>query len=191
MSFFESKPIITNVSWYGGGSRVVDLVSGFGFWFRQGNGLVKVRWVYVRDKSGTHRDEYLYSTNMSLTPEQIVSIYTSRWAIEVTFQECKEHLQLEKTRVWCKNSVLTLVPLIFGSYSLIVLLYHKNNEQLSDCRTMWWPKKANTTFSNMLLSIRFYLWKHHLFQNGPGTMRMLNNSNENDNLILQALCQAA
>ncbi|USN50296.1 MAG: hypothetical protein H6731_08510 [Myxococcales bacterium] len=32
---------------------------------------------------------------------------------------------------------------------------------------------------------------HHLFQNSPGTVRLLNNSNENDNLILQALCQAA
>ncbi|MCA9507070.1 MAG: transposase, partial [Myxococcales bacterium] len=68
---------------------------------------------YVQDRSGTHREEYLYSTDVNLTPEQIVSLYTSRWAIEVTFQECKEHLRLEKTRVWCKNSVLTLVPIWF------------------------------------------------------------------------------
>lgn len=187
----ESKPSQANVSWYGGSLRNVELVSGTGFWYRQTNGIVEVRWVYVRDKTGTHRDEYLYSTNMKLTPEQIVSIYTRRWAIEVTFQECKEHLQLEKTRVWCKNSVLTLMPLIFGCYSVIVLLYHENNKRFAECKTIQWPKKTNVTFSNMLLSIRFYLWKHHLFQNGPGIMRLSNNGDKNEEKILQAICQAA
>ncbi|USN51264.1 MAG: transposase [Myxococcales bacterium] len=109
----ESEPKEAIVSWYGGKSRNVGLISGTGLWYRAAKGVVKVRWVYVQDRSGTHREEYLYSTDVNLTPEQIVSLYTSRWAIEVTFQECKEHLRLEKTRVWCKNSVLTLVPIWF------------------------------------------------------------------------------
>ena len=186
----ECKAKEVTVSWYGGKSRIVELISGTGFWYRAGKGIVEVRWVYVRDKSGTHRDEYLYSTDINLAPSQIVSLYTSRWAIEVTFQECKEHLRVEKTRVWCKNSVLTLIPLIFGFYSVIVVFYHHHREQLSKSHITWWPKKTGTTFSNMLLCIRFYLWKSYLFPNRPLLMRLWIFKAKNEEAILYALCQA-
>jgi hypothetical protein len=36
-----------NVSWYGGGRRDVEVVSGTGHWFQSGKGLVPVLWVFV------------------------------------------------------------------------------------------------------------------------------------------------
>lgn len=186
----ESKAMEAVVSWYGGKSRVVELVSGTGFWYREGKGIVEIRWVYVKDKTGTHRDEYLYSTDTRLEPKTIVSLYTSRWAIEVTFQECKEHLRIEKTRVWCKSSVLSLVPLIFGCYSITVLFYHEHNDEFAKTNTMWWPKKMNVTFSNMLMSIRIYIWKYHLFQDRPLLMRLWKFKSHYEDKILRALCQA-
>jgi hypothetical protein len=71
-----------NVAWYGGGRREVDVVSGTGHWYKAGQGLVEVRWLYVQDKSGTHRDEYFYSTNATMTPQEIIEEYTGRWNIE-------------------------------------------------------------------------------------------------------------
>jgi DDE superfamily endonuclease len=44
------------VSWYGGGRRTVEVVSGTGHWHKSGEGLVEVLWVYVHDLTGTHRD---------------------------------------------------------------------------------------------------------------------------------------
>lgn len=187
----ESRGIEAVVSWYGGALRLVELISSIGFWYREGEGLVEVRWVFVRDKTGTHRDEYLYTTDVKLSPSQIVSLYTRRWAIEVTFQECKEHLKLEKTRVWRKKSVLTLIPLIFGCYSIIVLFYHQNNERFSRLHTIWWPRKTSITFSNMLCSIRLYVWKEHLFHDRPVLMRLWKFKSKNEEAILHALCQAA
>src|SRR5262249_32415582 len=35
------------VSWYGGGKRTVEVVSGTGHWYKAGQGLVELRWVYV------------------------------------------------------------------------------------------------------------------------------------------------
>ncbi len=58
------------VDWYGGGSRKVELIWGEGHWYKAGDGLVPVRWVFVHDCSGTHRDEYFYSTDPALGPEQ-------------------------------------------------------------------------------------------------------------------------
>src|SRR5205814_350822 len=43
------------VSWYGGGRREVEVVSGTGHWHKSGEGLVEVLWVYVHDVTGTHR----------------------------------------------------------------------------------------------------------------------------------------
>src|SRR5262249_48526666 len=73
------------VAWYGGGRRRVEVVTGVGQWYKSGQGLVAVRWVYVHDRSGTHRDEYFSSTDVSLTPRQLVEEYTGRWNIETTF----------------------------------------------------------------------------------------------------------
>src|SRR3954469_18221756 len=42
------------VAWYGGGRRRVETVDGVGRWYRSGRPLVPVRWVFVRDRTGTH-----------------------------------------------------------------------------------------------------------------------------------------
>lgn len=46
------------VRWYGGGTRRVAVAGGTGHWYKSGRGLVPLRWVFVRDRQGTHRDEY-------------------------------------------------------------------------------------------------------------------------------------
>src|SRR5205085_10979854 len=71
-----------NVAWYGGGRREVAVVTGTGHWYKAGQGLVEVRWVYVHDLTGTHRDEYFYSTDATMTAQAIIEEYTGRWNIE-------------------------------------------------------------------------------------------------------------
>jgi DDE superfamily endonuclease len=70
------------VGWYGGGTRRVQAVTGTGHWYKDGRGLVPLRWVFVHDLTGTHREEYFFSTDPALTPQAIISHYTARWNIE-------------------------------------------------------------------------------------------------------------
>lgn len=84
------------VDWYGGGSQVVQTATGTGQWYKSGRGLVPVRWVYVRDLEGTHRDEYFFSTDLGLGVGAIIGLYTGRWNIETTFEECRAHLGLAR-----------------------------------------------------------------------------------------------
>jgi hypothetical protein len=77
------------VDWYGGGRRSVEVVSGVGHWYQSGAGLVALLWVYVHDKTGTHRDDYFSSTDPSMTPKQIIEVYTRRWNSETPFQEAR------------------------------------------------------------------------------------------------------
>jgi hypothetical protein len=54
--------------------------------------------VFVRDRDGTHRDEYLFTTDPAMSVAAIIAHYTSRWDIEATFQELRYHLGLEMTQ---------------------------------------------------------------------------------------------
>ena len=62
------------VSWYGGGVRNVEVITGIGGWFKSGKGLVMIRWVYVRDLDATHRDEYFFSTDTSISAGAIIEM---------------------------------------------------------------------------------------------------------------------
>jgi hypothetical protein len=92
-----------SVAWYGGGDRRVEVVTGTGQWYKAGEGLVPIGWVFVHDRDGTHRDEYFYATDPDLDAATIIGRYTSRWSIETTFQELRCHLGLETTRGWCRT----------------------------------------------------------------------------------------
>ena len=91
------------VRWYGGGWRNVEVVTGKGHWYKSGKGVVHVLWVFVRDLDGTHRDEYFFTTDMSMSAKAVIEMYGGRWNIETTFQEMREHLGLETTRGWSQS----------------------------------------------------------------------------------------
>lgn len=148
------------VNWYGGQSRRVELVSGEGHWYKAGGGLTPVRWVFVRDVEGTHRDEYFYSSDPSLCPEQIVSLYTARWSIEVTFQEVRTHLGFTTPRNRSKKSVLRTGPCLLGLYSLVSLIHARalGGTTATPLRTPWYAK-PDATFSDALRGVRWLCWE--------------------------------
>ena len=51
------------VNWYGGQSRRVELVTGTGHWYKSGEGLVEVLWLFVQKLTGTDRNKDLFTTN--------------------------------------------------------------------------------------------------------------------------------
>lgn len=106
----EPRLVVLTVAWYGGGTRRVGTFSDTGHWYKSGNGLVPLRWVFVRDRTGTHRDEYFFTTDVSLSPRRVIGLYCGRWNIETTFQEVRSCLGLESTRGWCRSTVLRAGP---------------------------------------------------------------------------------
>jgi DDE superfamily endonuclease len=152
-----------NVSWYGGGRREVEVVSAVGHWYKAGEGLVPVRWVHVRDLTGTHREEYLYSTEVTLTPQQIIERYTERWNIETTFEEMRAYLGLETTRGWCATTVLRGEPMLFGLYSVVALLYWQLPAERQSQGGVDWEGKREVAFSDAISAVRRWLWEDWVF----------------------------
>jgi hypothetical protein len=158
---------IETVAWYGGGTREVGLASGSGHWYKAGEGLVPIAWAFVRDRTGTHRDEYFFSTDPSLDPAAMVEAYAGRWNIETTFQELRCHLGLETTRGWCRRTVLRAAPCLFGLYTVVAMLYHALPEGKRTGRVEW-PGKEGVTFSDALTCVRRWLWREWVFPQAGG-----------------------
>lgn len=150
------------VGWYGGGVRRVGTKTGLGHWYKAGRGLVPVRWVFVRDLTGTHRDEYFFTTDPNRTPTEVIEQYCGRWNIETTFQECRSCLGLESTRGWCRATVLRAAPCLFGLYSVVAALYQSLPEGKRVGRVDW-PGKVGVTFSDALTAVRRWLWVEGVF----------------------------
>ena len=153
------------VSWYGGGTRDIEYVSQHSHWHKGGIGLVELRWVFVHDLTGTHRDEYFYCTDPQLSAARIVSLYTARWSIEVTFQEVREHLGFETTKQRVPNSVLRAGPCLLGLFSLVAVIYAKLTEdRVPAIRKTPWYEKAEPTFSDALYAVRRLLWQQTILK---------------------------
>jgi len=152
------------VTWYGGSTRRVELISNIGQWYRIGQGLVPVRWVHVRDIQGTHRDDWVYSTDPTLDPAQIVSFFTGRWPIETTFQEVRHHLGFETTRQRVDKSVLRAAPCLLGLFSVVCLIYaeHVKRSKVSVHQTPWYVK-TEPTFADALMTVRRLFWEQSVF----------------------------
>jgi len=147
------------VTWYGGKTRRVELISGTGHWYKGGDGLVPVRWVFVHDVSGTHRDEYFYSTDPTLTPEQIVGLYTGRWGVEVTFQEVRAHLGFATPCNRSTKSVLRTAPCLLGLFSLVSLIFarHVREHGVGVARDPWYDK-VEASFGDAIATVRRMCW---------------------------------
>jgi hypothetical protein len=146
------------VAWYGGGRRRVEVVSGTGSWYRSGKPLVPLRWVFVHDLTGTHRDEYFFTTDLAMNPTKLIETYTGRWNIETTFQEVRSYLGLETTRGWTRNTVLRVGPCLFGLYTVVAWLYAELPARFTRGRVVDWPGKRDVTFSDAITAVRRWLW---------------------------------
>jgi Transposase DDE domain len=179
------------VSWYGGGRRTVEVVVGTGHWHKSGEGLVEVVWVYVHDLTGTHRDTYLFSTDMAMPPARVIETYTGRWNIETTFQEMRAYLGLETTRGRAKATVLRAAPCLFGLYAVVTLLYAELPAETTAEGAVKYPGKATVTFSDAIGAVRRRLWLEGVFESHGQTEAFRNLPRPLQAVILAALAPAA
>jgi len=158
------------VAWYGGGRRYVEILEGTGHGYKGGAGLVPLRWVFVRDNSGTHRDEYFFTTDLSQDATWVIGTDCGRWNIETTFQEARSCLGLETTRGWCRKTVLRAGPCLLGLYTVVAVLFNGLPESKRTGAGSW-PGKSTVTFSDALCAVRRWLWDEAVLpQAGDGTV---------------------
>jgi hypothetical protein len=186
-----ATPTELNGGWYGGGRRDVAVVSGTAQWYKSGEGLVPLAWVFVRDVTGTHRDDYLYSTNPAMTPQAVIEAFTGRWSLETTFQEMRAYVGLETTRGRTEATVTRVAPCLFGMFSVVALIYERLRGQGHATAAVSWSGKTEATFSDAITTVRRWLWMDWVFANhgqGAAFSKLPRSLRET---ILSALAHAA
>jgi hypothetical protein len=187
----QAKRMRMNVSWYGGGRRDVEVVSGVGHWYKAGKGLVYLRWVFVHDRTGTHRDEYFLSTDVGMSAQEVIEAYVARWNEETTFEEMRSYLGLETTRGWKKTTVLRVGPCLFGLYTVVACLYSQLPKRWQRERGVEWAGKEGVSYSDAITAVRRWLWVEWVFAIPGYKPAFAKLSRPFRNLILHALAPAA
>ena len=62
-----------------------------------------------------------FSTDTKMDATEIISAFTKRWEVEVTFQEVRTHLGVETQRQWSDKAIAQTTPALLGLYSLVCL----------------------------------------------------------------------
>ncbi len=75
----------------------------------------------MRDPSGEREPQAFLSTDLTATPEQILSWFVSRWSMETKFQEARAHLGVETQRQWSDLAILRTTPALLGLFSLVTI----------------------------------------------------------------------
>lgn len=188
----------TRLAWYGEQERVGGCRTGVCLWHTPGKKPVPIRWVLVRyvhndERTGKEsiRSAVFFSSCPTVSPEQILDGYIGRWNIEVTFAELRAHLGLETQRHWSRQAVGRTTPVLFGLFSLVVLLAHRLHPSELPVRQCQWYHKEEATFSDVLGAVRSHLWGAMNYTKSGSQAEMCLIPRHIWNQLQQVVCYAA
>ena len=148
-----------DIDWYGGEKKKMLIFTRTALWYRMGYPPVAIRYVITRDPEGKLRDEVFACTDTNASAEQIINWFVTRWGLEVTFEEAREHLGMETQRQWSDLAIARATPIILGLFSLVTIFASKlQGDGKIPVLTTAWYQKTEATFSDCLALVRKHLW---------------------------------
>jgi hypothetical protein len=111
--------------------------------------------VLTRDLQGKRPDQMFYCTKLDWDARDILSAYACRWAIECTFENCKQFLGLEDPANRLPLAVKRTAPIALVLYSLVVVWFHQSGHRLlSFPYRPWYRSKREPSFADLLSTLR-------------------------------------
>lgn len=138
-----------------------------------------VRYVIVKDPQGHYGTSYLMSTDTTMSPAEIVTAYSHRWPLELTFQETKQKLGMQDPQTQLPRSVRRTAPFALLVYSFVVCWYlatgHQEAQAWPSFRDPWYNKTGRPSFTDMLATLRRLGWAQSILDPAlPDTPRSKN-----------------
>ena len=180
---------VTIPDWYGQGQRRVEIVSNTAIWYHSGQPALPIRWVVIRDPKRKFKTQALLSTDLNVSPEQMIKWFVLRWQLEVTLHEAREHLGVESQRQWSDLAILRTTPILLALFSLVTLMAHPHAQrQKLPIRQAAWYHKTQPTFSDALALVRRQIWQHECFPSVAAQPAHSKLPAKIQNRLLSALC---
>ena len=178
--------------WYNQGPRQLEIASGTALWFHYGLPGVSVRYVLIRDLTDKFKPQALLSTDLTVSPENILAYFMRRWQMEPTFQHVRTHLGLETQRQWSDLAIARTTPVLLGLFSLVTLIAHTllTRQAASVPTTAWYPKQL-PTFSDAIALVRRHLSTYFAFSISTDEPDMIKVPRDLWNRFSDLICYAA
>lgn len=111
--------------------------------------------VLTRDCHGKRPDQMFYCTRLDWDARQILSTYAYRWAIECTFENCKQFLGLEDPANRLPLAVKRTAPMALILYSLAIVWFQQTGHRLLRFPYRpWYRRKKEPSFADILTTLR-------------------------------------
>ena len=96
-----------------------------------------------------------YCTHLAWDVRQILSTYACRWAIECTFENCKQLLGLEDPANRLPLAVARTAPMALFLYSILITWFHRvGHAWVLFPKRPWYPSKREPSFADVLTTLR-------------------------------------
>lgn len=149
------------------GKRVRLRIKSFEAWWPKAG--VKIRVVIARDIQGKRKPCYLSSTDLTLSPIQIIERFALRWPIEQLFSDAKLLMGLDSAEVRTPNSVLRHAVFTFALVTW-VRIWAKRHVFRRD--------QPPTSFAGQLAELRGDLLSQTIFSSIPAHKLSKRNSDD-------------
>jgi hypothetical protein len=111
--------------------------------------------VLTRDLDGKRPDSLFYCTKLDWDARAILSTYAYRWAIECTFENCKQLLGLEDPANRLPRAVARTAPMALLLATLVVVWFqHDGHRFLRFPVRPWYQRKQEPSFADLLTTLR-------------------------------------
>jgi hypothetical protein len=115
--------------------------------------------VIVRDPVGHQHDDFFITSDTSMAPAEVASLYADRWAIEDANRNLKQHLGIQNPQSWVGDGPERIVSLAGWLYSAVwhwYLTVHAEAPPWPD--RPWYTSKRAPSFADALAALRRQTW---------------------------------
>lgn len=144
--------------------------------------------VISRDPTGKEKDDFFFTTDLSLTASEVINGFAGRWSIEDTFKNTKQFIGGQEPQTWKGKGPERAAALSLWLYSVIWLWYlgQKSKRRYFFVQP-WYPGKSAPSFADALSCLRHVLWRDRIkFMFGKKFVH-----NKNFEFLIEALAAAA
>jgi len=119
--------------------------------------------VISRDPEGKEKDDFLFTTDVTMDPAEVLACYADRWAIEDTFKNTKQLLGGQQPQTYKAKGPERAAGLSLWLYSMVWLWYLKQKSgQRYFVVPPWYRQKLAPSFSDALSCLRRELWRERI-----------------------------
>ena len=144
-----------------GKSRTRLVYSKVLLWYRVSQRPILL--VISRDPEGKEKDDFFFTTDVTMEPVEVIECYADRWAIEDTFKNIKQFLGGQEPQTFKDKGPERAAGLSLWLYSMVWLWYlmQKANKRYFIVQP-WNPLKSMPSFADAIACLRRELWRERI-----------------------------